>query len=273
MHGLSGLVEGVVISLREGVEVALVIGILFAYLRRTGREGYLAAVWLGLGAALLASLGGALLVRRYGLNPDNPTAEGSLMLVAAALVASLLYWMWRTGKTVRRRMEQRLERLVDDPGTLTLHASLGIFAFTFFMVLREGVETVLFLLTLASTTGAQPLATASGTALGLTLALCFGVLLVRGSVRINLQRFFAVTGSVLVVLVLKLLAGALHEFFEAHVLSSTPALDEAVELFASSAVSWIVLALLVVAPLACLAWDWWRTPVPDLTNQPNGARS
>ncbi len=272
MHGLSGFVEGVVIALREGVEVALVIGILFAYLRRTGHVGYCRAVLLGLGSALLASLAGALLVRRYGLTPDHPALEGTLMLGAAALVTSLLLWMWHTGKSVRRRMERRLEQLVSAPGSpaVPLRASLGIFAFTFVMVLREGVETGLFLLTLSSTAGGQPLATASGTALGLCLALCFGVLLVRGSVRINLRRFFAVTGSVLLVLVLKLLAGALHEFFEAGVLPSAPALDEAVELFTSTTVSWIVLALLVVTPLACLVWDWWRPPGPALAKQPNG---
>jgi FTR1 family protein len=272
MHGLSGFLEGFVIALREGVEVALVIGILFAYLHRTGRAGYCRAVLLGIGGALLASLAGALLVRRYGLTPDTPALEGTLMIVAAALVTSLLIWMWRTGKTVPRRIEQRLEQLVHEPGAqaVTLRGSLGICAFTFVMVLREGVETGLFLVTLSSTAGGQPHSTASGTALGLSLALCFGVLLVRGSVRINLHRFFTVTGSVLSVLVLKLLAGALHEFFEADVLPSAPALDAAVEVFTSTTVSWIILALLVVTPLACLAWDGWRHPVPDLSNQPNG---
>ncbi len=273
MHGVGEFTEGLVISLREGVEVALVIGILFAYLRRTGRHAYVSAVMVGLGAAVLSSVGIALLVRRYGLDPDNPAIEGSLMLVAAALVTSLLYWMWRTGRTVRRRMEQRIDQLADQPGSFTMHAALGIFGFTFFMVLREGVETALFLLALSGTAGAQPLATASGTALGVTLACGFGFLLIRGSVRINLRRFFAVTGSVLFVLVLKLAAGALHEFFEAHMLSSAPSIDEAVELFTSTTVSWIVLTLLVVTPLACLAWDWLRTPVPDLTSQANGAQS
>ena len=271
MSHLSGFLEGFVVSLREGVEVALVIGILFAYLRRTGREPYLRAVLLGLGGAVLASLLGAVVVRRYGLNPENPVLEGSLMLVAAGLVTSLLVWMWRTGRTVRRRVEHRLETLVAITGTTPFarRAALGIFGFTFFMVFREGVETVLFLLALSSTAGGQPVAMASGTGLGLGLAVLFGVLLVRGSVRINLHRFFAVTGSVLLILVLKLLAGALHEFLEVGVLPSMPGLDEAVELFTSTTASWIILALLVLTPLACLAWDWWQAPLPD-AERPNG---
>jgi high-affinity iron transporter len=272
MQSLSGVLEGVVVSLREGVEVALVVGALFAYLRRTGRNVYFRSVLLGLGGAVLASLVTAILVRRYGLNPDDPVLEGSLMVVAAGLVASLLAWMWRMGRTVRRRLEHRLDTLVGTRGTapFAIRVALGIFAFTFFMVFREGVETALFLLTLSSTAGGQPVATATGTGLGLSLALLFGVLLVRGSLRINLHRFFAVTGSVLLVLVLKLLAGALHEFFEAGVLPSTAGFDEAVEIFTSTTASWIILALLVLTPLACLAWDWWQTPLPD-PKQPNGA--
>jgi FTR1 family protein len=273
MQSLSGVLEGVVVSLREGVEVALVIGVLFAYLRRTGRDVYFRSVLLGLGGAVLASLVAAVLVGRYGLNPANPRLEGGLMVVAAGLVTSLLVWMWRTGRTVRRRLEHRLDALVGATETapFAIRAALGIFAFTFFMVFREGVETVLFLLTLSSTAGGQPVATASGAAVGLSLALLFGVLLVRGSVRINLHRFFAVTGGVLLVLVFKLLAGALHEFFEAGVLPGTPGLDEALEIFTSTTASWIILALLVFTPLTCLAWDWWQTPLPD-PKQPNGAR-
>jgi high-affinity iron transporter len=273
VSGASGFLEGLVVSLREGVEVALVIGVLFAYLNRTGRGAYLRYVILGLGVAILASVMGALLVRRYGLNPDNPAVEGSLMFVAAALVASLLIWMWRTGRTVRRRLEGRLETLVSGSEATagTARAALGVFAFTFFMVFREGVETVLFLTALSGTAGSRPLSTALGTGLGCGLAVLFGVLLVRGSVHINLSRFFAVTGLVLVVLVLKLVAGGLHEFFEAGLLPGIPVWEEAVELFTSTTASLVMLVLLIVAPLSSLAWDWWRATTPHTPEQPNGA--
>ena len=275
MNGVSGLLEGLVVSLREGIEVALVIGILFAHLTRSGRDAYLRYVMLGLGGAILASLLGAILVRHYGLNPDNPAVEGSLMLVAAGLVTSLLLWMWRTGRTVRRRLERRLDTLVGDAGKteITLRAALGVFAFTFFVVLREGVETVLFLMALSGTAGSRPLSTALGASLGLSLAILFGALLVRCSLRINLSRFFAVTGLVLVILVLKLVAGGIHEFFEVGLLPSTPFWAEAIEVFTSQTASIIILALLVVVPLASLAWDWWRTSLPHPPEQPNGAHT
>ena len=275
MNGVSGLLEGLVVSLREGIEVALVIGILFAHLTRSGRGGYRRFVMLGLGGAILASLLGAALVRHYGLNPDNPAIEGSLMFVAAGLVTSLLVWMWRTGRTVWRRLERRLDTLVGDAGTteIALRAALGVFAFTFFMVLREGVETVLFLMALSGMAGNRPVSTALGASLGLSLAILFGALLVRGSLRINLSRFFAVTGLVLVVLILKLVAGGINEFFEAGLLTGTPFWIEAIEIFTSQAASLIILALLVVVPLASLAWDWWRTSIPHTPEQPNGAHS
>jgi len=197
------------------------------------------------------------------------------MFVAAGLVTSLLVWMWRTGRTVWRRLERRLDTLVGDAGTteIALRAALGVFAFTFFMVLREGVETVLFLMALSGTAGSRPLSTALGASLGLSLAILFGALLVRGSLRINLSRFFAVTGLVLVVLILKLVAGGINEFFEAGLLTGTAFWIEAIEIFTAQAASLIILALLVVVPLASLAWDWWRTSIPHTREQPNGAHS
>lgn len=275
MNGMAGVLEGCVVSLREGIEIALVVGLLLASLNRMGRRGYSGFVLLGLVAAALASLTGAGLVLRYGLDPENPTLEGSLMFVAAALVSSLLVWMWRTGRSMRGRMEQRLQRLIGRGrgGVIQGRAAAGIFAFAFLMVLREGVETVLFLAALSGTTGGQPYATALGAALGLAVAALFGVLLVQGSLRLNLHRFFAVTGAVLAVLVLKLLAGGLHEFFEAGLLAGAPRWARLVEIFSSQAASLIVLALLAVAPLGVMAWDWWRASVPRLPHQPNGAAS
>jgi high-affinity iron transporter len=220
MDILSRLFESVVVTLREGVEVALVIGVLLAYLRRTGREVYGRYVLLGLSAALLASLLGAVLIHRYGLDPDNPAMEGSVMFVAAGLVASLVIWMWRTGRSVRRRLEERLDTLVSQASTTTIQqrAALGVFVFAFFMVFREGVETVLFLAALSGTVGGSALYNALGGGTGLLLATLFGILLVRGSLHINLRRFFNVTGIVLLILVAKLIAGGVHEFLEVSIL-------------------------------------------------------
>ena len=276
MYHVSAILESFVVTLREGIEVAIVIGMLLAYLNRTGRRKYGRFVLFGLGAAVLASLGLAAAVQRYRLDAENPVVEGSLMFVAAALVTSLLVWMWRTRRSIRHRMEQRLDTLTGNAETAALdsRSALGVFAFAFIMVLREGMETVLFLAALSGTPSGSGLTTLGGSGLGLILAALFGFLLVRGSVRINLRRFFWVTGLVLLVLVAKLVAGGLHEFFEAGALAGTPFWEQFVEAIASKAASSVVLALLIVVPLGSLAWEWWKAAPAPLTTpeQPNGAR-
>jgi high-affinity iron transporter len=276
MDILSRMFESVVVTLREGVEVALVIAVLLTYLRRTGRAAYARYVLLGLGAAVLASLLGAVLIHRYGLDPENPAVEGSVMFVAAGLVASLVVWMWRTGRSVRRRLEHRLDTLVGEAAATTAEyrAALGVFAFAFFMVFREGVETVLFLAALSGTAAGSPLYNAVGGGIGLLLATLFGILLVRGSLHINLRRFFSVTGIVLLILVAKLIAGGLHEFFEAGILPASHAIEEAVELLTGKTTSLLILGLLIALPALCLLWDWWRRASlaeSSLPPQPNGA--
>jgi FTR1 family protein len=198
------------------------------------------------------------------------------MFVAAALVTSLVIWMWRTGRSMRHRLERRLDTLMGsaEAAALDSRSAVGVFAFAFLMVLREGVETVLFLAALSVAPGGSVLTTLGGSGLGLLLALLFGVLIVRGSVRIDLRRFFWVTGLVLVVLVAKLVAGGLHEFFEAGALAGTPFWEQFVEAIASKAASSGVLVLLIVVPLGSLAWEWRKAapaPVP-MPEQPNGAR-
>jgi len=256
MEFVSHILEGLVVSLREGIEVALVVGILLAYLARTGRAAYRVYVLLGLGAALLASLGLAVLVRRLGVDTDSPLVEGTLMLVAAGLVTSLLVWMWRAGRHMRRRLEERLDSLVgSEPlDQVRWAAATGVFAFAFVMILREGVETVLFLLALASAGNASPLATGVGAAGGLALAFLYGLFLAQSPVRQHLTQFFRVTGVVLAVLVAKLVAGGLHEFFEAGLLPSSPLLEDVVEVLTHKTVSWGILILLVAAPLLFTLW-------------------
>lgn len=275
MDILSRMFESIVVTLREGVEVALVIGVLLAYLRRSGRASYARYVVFGLGGAILASLLGAVVIQRYGLDPDNPTVEGTVMFVAAGLVTSLLVWMWRTGRSVKRRLEQRLDSLVGraSPATIEYRVALGVFAFAFFMVLREGIETVLFLAALSGTVGGSPIYNAVGGSLGLLLATLFGVLLVRGGLHINLRRFFNVTGLVLLILVAKLIAGGLHEFFEVGILPTSPWLEETVEIFTHKTTSLLILGLLIAMPAACMAWDWWKRTSAEvsLPPQPNGA--
>jgi hypothetical protein len=176
------------------------------------------------------------------------------MLLAAGLVGSLALWMWRTGHRLRQRLERRLDAAAAAPGR---RAALGVFAFAFFMVLREGVETVLFLAALTGTPGANPLDSAVGGGLGLALAGGFGYLLVQGTMRINLRRFFAVTGAVLAILVAKLVAGGVHEFVEAGLIRSSPFWLEVVGLLTGGTTSLVVLILLIAVPALCAGWDQW----------------
>ncbi len=265
MDILSKILEAMVVTLREGIEAALVVGILLASLRKSGREALARYVLLGLAAAVLASLGGAILIQRYGLDPENEVLEGTVMFVAAGLVGSLVVWMWRTGRRVRQRLEERLDTLVGptDAATVGSRAALGVFAFAFLMVLREGVETVLFLAALSGTIGGSPLYNALGGGLGLLLAVLFGYLLVQGSLRVNLHRFFGITGVALLILVGKLIAGGFHEFFEVGLIPSSPFWLEVVGLFTRQITSLLILILLIALPGLCLAWDGWRMAPPS----------
>jgi high-affinity iron transporter len=258
------MLEAMVVTLREGVEAALVVGVLLAYLRKTDRGALARYVLWGLGAAILASLLGAALFQRYGVDPENETLEGALMFLAAGLVGSLALWMWRTGRSLRGRLEQRLDAVVGSVGGATAgrRAALGVFAVSFLLVLREGVETVLFLAALTGTIGANPLYNALGGSLGLLLATLFGYLLVQGSVRVNLQRFFGLTGIVLAVLVAKLVAGGLHEFFEVGLLPSSPVWLAVVGLFTRETTSLLILILLIALPALYVAAEGWRLAAP-----------
>jgi len=199
--------EALVVTLREGVEAALVVGIILATLRRTGREKLGRAVFQGLGAGIAASLVCAGIFSRLGISEE--AYEGWLMLLGSLFVVSMVVWMWRTAKGLKRDIEQRVEAIAARPsGAVTL----GLFLLTFLLILREGVETVLFL-------GAVKLTTDSllawlGGALGLGLAAAFGVAFVRGTVRVDLGRFFTVTEIVLLLLAAQLFIGGLHEFGE-----------------------------------------------------------
>lgn len=255
MDLLVKMLEAMVVTLREGVEAALVVGIVLAYLRKTDNGHLSRYVYRGLWSAVFVSVLGALVVQQFGLDPENEVLEGSLMLLAAGLVGSLLVWMWRAGKTLRQRMETRL-------GAVTSGRSgQGLFLFTFFMVLREGIETVLFLFALSATIGANPVYNVVGGGVGLLLAFLFGFSLIRGSLRINLRSFFATTGLVLVLLVFKLIANGLHEFFEVGLLASTETVLSVVGFLTKENTSIVILIALIVLPALTMVQEAWGKPV------------
>jgi high-affinity iron transporter len=205
------MLEAFIITLREGVEAALIVGITLAYLSKIGRGDLRKSVYSALVVAFLGSIGVAILLSRAHLNQD--IFEGWIMLVAAFFVASMVIFMMRAGRRMKGEIEGKLEMLAGQS------SQLGIFAFIFLMVLREGVETVLIL-------GAVNLETSAllsflGTLLGVAIAILFGVMFVKGSVRVNLQKFFRVTTVILFFVALQLLVSGLHELSENGVLPSS----------------------------------------------------
>jgi high-affinity iron transporter len=212
------MLESLVITLREGVEAALVVGIVLSYLRKTGRLAAARTVYLGLAAGVFASLVLGGFLHRLNITELGDAYEGGLMLVASVFVATMVWWMWRTGKHMRTEIETRLSGLAQSGKDA---ARLGLFLFVFLMVFREGVETVLFLAAVSLQT-TSALLEFTGAVIGLALAVGFGVAFFKGSLRVNLPRFFRITTVVLFAISIQLLITGVHELSEAGVLPSSP---------------------------------------------------
>jgi FTR1 family protein len=205
------MLQAFIITLREGVEAALIVGITLAYLNKIGRQELRKTVYAALAAAFLGSIGVAIVISRTHLNED--VFEGWVMLVAAFFVATMVIFMMKTGRKLKGEIEGKVGLLAGEG------AWFGLFAFIFLMVLREGAETVLMLagVSLNST----ELMSFLGTVLGVFAAIAFGVMFVKGSVRINLQKFFRVTTAIMFLVAAQLLISGLHELSESGMIPSS----------------------------------------------------
>lgn len=205
------MLQAFIITLREGVEAALIIGITLAYLNKIQRQDLRKSVYVALASAFVASIGVAILLSRFQFSED--LFEGWVMLAAAFFVVTMIIFMMKTGRKLRGDIESKI-------GSLAGRGSqLGIFLFVFIMVLREGAETVLILSAVSLESSA--LQSFLGTLLGVFAAIVFGVMFVKGSVRINLQKFFRVTTVILFFVAAQLLVSGLHELSEYGVLPSS----------------------------------------------------
>jgi high-affinity iron transporter len=210
------MLQAFIITLREGVEAALIVGITLAYLTKIGRNDLRKTVYAALGAAFAGSIAVAVLLSRLNWNED--IFEGWVMLVAAVFVVSVIVFMMRTGRKLKGEIENKVG-LFAGGGTGSGDKSIALFLFVFLMVLREGVETVLILS--AVTLNSSELMSFIGTVLGVVVAVLFGVMFVKGSVRINLQKFFRVTTAILFLVAAQLVISGLHELSENGVLPSS----------------------------------------------------
>ncbi len=205
------MLQAFIVTLREGVEAALIVGITLAYLDKIHRSELRKAVYAALAAAFLGSIGGAVLVARLNWNED--LYEGWIMLAAAFFVVSMIVFMMRTGRKLKGQIEGKLSLLMGD------NAWFGLFLFVFLMVLREGAETVLTLA--AVSLNSSSLASFLGTLAGVVAAIVFGVTFVKGSVKIDLGKFFRVTTVILFFVAAQLLISGLHELSENGILPSS----------------------------------------------------
>lgn len=207
------------IGLREGLEAALVVGILVAYLVKTGRRDRLPQLWAGIAVAVAVSLGfGALLT----FGPQGLTFEaqeaigGTLSILAVGLITWMIFWMGKTARHLKADLQHKLDHAVEA-------GRWAVAAMALVAVGREGLETALFLWAGAQATGAstRPLL---GAVLGLAVAVVLGWLLYRGAVRLNLRVFFSWTGVFLVVVAAGVLSYGVHDLQEAGILPGLNAL-------------------------------------------------
>jgi high-affinity iron transporter len=203
--------EAFVITLREGFEASLIIGLMFAYLVKTGQAGdYGRAVWLGTaGAAVTSVVCGAILFAAVGELEGTGEAvfEGSAMIFAAAVLTWMVFWMRRQSASIGKHLRVQVSDAVASGSALAL---AGI---AFVAVAREGLETALFMF--AAVKDSEAATTFIGATAGLVVAVALGVLLYRGAVRIDLRRFFAVTGLLVILIAAYLLFSGFHELGEA----------------------------------------------------------
>jgi high-affinity iron transporter len=203
-----------IVALREGLEAALIVSIILAYLRRVDAASRSRTVWWGTGLAILVSAAVGTVIFAVGAEFEGTAEqvfEGLTTLTAVGVLTWMIFWMRRQGGRIKGELQEKVD-------TALLAGGFALGALAFVAVLREGIETALFIFAAAQGTavevgniGAQLV----GAFLGLTLAVVLGILLYRGGIRLDLRTFFRVTGLALIVVAAGLFAFSIHELQEA----------------------------------------------------------
>ena len=200
------MLSSFLIALREGLEAALIIGILVAYVVKTERRFLLTPIWAGVSVALALSLalGGFLSFTSAELSARGEEFfAGTTSFVAVGLVTWMVFWMKKTARFMKLELEQKASAAIS-AGALSLAA--------FTAVIREGLETSLFLY--ANFKGSDPIGSTIGLILGLAVAVALGYGMYKGAIRFNLATFFKVSGAALVLVAANVFAYSLHELEE-----------------------------------------------------------
>jgi high-affinity iron transporter len=205
------------LMLREGLEAALIVGIVAAYLVKIGRRDALPRIAVGVGSAIALSIAiGVAVTLAIAELPEavQATAEGIAAIVAVAVLTWMLFWMRRQGRAMKGELEHGIDLAITEGGTFAL------VALAFVAVIREGVETALFLVPILSFNGTG-IDTIVGGLLGLAMAIGVGWAIFIAGRRVNLRRFFTVTGTVLIFVAAGLVAFAIAEFGNAGLIANT----------------------------------------------------
>jgi high-affinity iron transporter len=204
------------IMVREGLEAALIVVIIAAYLKKAGRQDLLTPMWIGvaLAAALCLAAGTGL----HLANQELPQAKQELLeavvgFAAVGVLTWMIFWMRRAGKAIKGELEAKIDSAIEMPGA----AAKALIAMAFFAVLREGLESALFLLAAFQQGGA---AAGAGAVLGVAVAIGLGVGLYLGSIHLDLRKFFTWTGGVIILFAAGLLAQSVRSLHEAGIWNS-----------------------------------------------------
>jgi len=217
------------LSLREGLEAALIIGIVLGALRKINKQELAPSVWYGALSAAGLSLVGGLLLSGFGLSLEGQAEEifeGFAMILAAGVLTWMIFWMNRQARHIKGELESGVEQAAAGSG------KRGLFALAFLAVLREGIELAIFLTAAVMASSAQ--STVIGGLLGLGISILLGWMIFASSIQLNLSRFFQVTGVLLLLFAAGLIAHGVHEFNEVgwipgvveHVWNINPILNE-----------------------------------------------
>jgi len=214
------VIVSLLITFREGVEASLIVGILLGFLKKTGQTQYAKYVWGGVVAAVVVSIAVAVAILSVGAElegPAEPIFEGTMLFIAVGLVTAMIFWMRYQSRTLKSSLENEMNAAVQNGHPRAL------FATAFFAVVREGIETALFIAAIGFTN--KSIDTLSGSIVGLLIAALVGYLIYASTLKLNLRIFFSITSVLLLVIAAGLFGRAIHEFIEVGLL---PAIREGV---------------------------------------------
>jgi len=208
------MLSALLITFREGLEAALIIGIILAFLVSTGNRGRFKPVWIGTVLAVVVSLvAGVVIYLSAGQleGRSEQIFEGIATLTAAGVLTWMIFWMRKQAINIKKHLQAQIQSI------LSRGSALGLLGLAFVAVVREGIETVLFLFA-AVRVSESAVSSAVGGILGLSIAVAIGYSIYKGTSKLNLGTFFKVTGLLLILFAAGLLAHGIHEFQEAGII-------------------------------------------------------